>query len=962
MRKVYNSKDLFLEILLLPFTDIEILNKILDPENYFFYNTSDTDHLKRQAQLDKEIVIKIQKKESIYSIDEVFLFIKKLYRQEHRRLKQPSPNQILLEHLRIISAEFLSHREGRVCLKYWKTELGNRGHSLLGPYEGLPKLTLWNSLTRKMSIDLLACNYLNFTQIDGTESKDLFIDDGGTEYKKAKRSSLEVLEGFYNDIALEDMQLESVLQQGISETHLHASAGKNFYQTWEMLMNCSDRPEIRNNIKALEKDRHLFADRSWDLKKMILVANVYRYLLLLSLELDLGSDLKVRGLDHELRAISNNRVGKDTLANLVDEEKSIPIEELSDLVEALESFLEIHKKLDIKPFYRELKTKYVDALAMVYADKGQVNVQTIHSSGCFEYAKSIPENMMLFQVICKLNFSEKPCMSKIFFKYIAIKNTIYQELVQQNQVKGLSNFIDYFKISTQMGKQKKLVGEIIKWEQTLRYQFQDKNLKKIEFRIAMDEKDGSIQKIQEGLLKTLATIIQVYLKIHEEDRLRKLPLMGIIIHFIKVKDEQPNKCWMSYGKEGLKDEFIDHQKSRRLYAKQIIALKDLLYKVEGLSKLIVGIDAANDENAAEPWVFAPIYDYARDGRDVLQTKNKSMLNHLGFTFHAGEDFRHLLTGLRRIDEVVNHFKYHASDRVGHGIVLGINVQNWKRKHPVVILPRIEYLENLLWVWGVYKNQALVDGIDGFLERRIMELANEIYPVMEGITVYELWKSYQAKFKEFVIPKFLSQKSVEQCTNILEGRIQGNYMTRLFCCEIDERHAYVWNSEKLSLTYHCKVYREKMLEPISVSTEEFSVQILEELQQLVRKKLSQEGIIVETNPTSNRAIGEIDDIFEHYIIDLKSKKFIDSTSDESVGKNLMVTINTDDPCVFQTTLSSEFAYIYYALLDRGYAKRDVLEWINEVRINGMSSSFVKDRDFKDYIQELKSLECEIKKFL
>lgn len=59
---------------------------------------------------------------------------------------------------------------------------------------------------------------------------------------------------------------------------------------------------------------------------------------------------------------------------------------------------------------------------------------------------------------------------------------------------------------------------------------------------------------------------------------------------------------------------------------------------------------------------------------------------LRFTFHAGEDFRHIPSRLCRIDEAVEHLKFHAGDRIGHGIALGIAPQKWKNQNPVIIVP------------------------------------------------------------------------------------------------------------------------------------------------------------------------------------------------------------------------------------------------------------------------------------
>ena len=55
---------------------------------------------------------------------------------------------------------------------------------------------------------------------------------------------------------------------------------------------------------------------------------------------------------------------------------------------------------------------------------------------------------------------------------------------------------------------------------------------------------------------------------------------------------------------------------------------------------------------------------------------------------------------------------------------------------------------------------------------------------------------------------------------------------------------------------------------------------------------------------------------------------------------MVTVNSDDPAVFNTNVENELAYIYYAANEFGYSKDIVLEWIDRIRQRGMEASFVR----------------------
>ena len=56
---------------------------------------------------------------------------------------------------------------------------------------------------------------------------------------------------------------------------------------------------------------------------------------------------------------------------------------------------------------------------------------------------------------------------------------------------------------------------------------------------------------------------------------------------------------------------------------------------------------------------------------------------------------------------------------------------------------------------------------------------------------------------------------------------------------------------------------------------------------------------------------------------------------------MVSINSDDPLIFNTNCENELAYMYHALLEKGYSRERVIAWIEKIREYGINSSFVKE---------------------
>lgn len=80
------------------------------------------------------------------------------------------------------------------------------------------------------------------------------------------------------------------------------------------------------------------------------------------------------------------------------------------------------------------------------------------------------------------------------------------------------------------------------------------------------------------------------------------------------------------------------------------------------AKFVTGADAAASEFDTPPEVFAPSFRRLR----------KNGIRH--FTYHAGEDFFHILSGLRAIYEAIEFLGLQAGDRIGHATAAGVDVR------------------------------------------------------------------------------------------------------------------------------------------------------------------------------------------------------------------------------------------------------------------------------------------------
>lgn len=68
-------------------------------------------------------------------------------------------------------------------------------------------------------------------------------------------------------------------------------------------------------------------------------------------------------------------------------------------------------------------------------------------------------------------------------------------------------------------------------------------------------------------------------------------------------------------------------------------------------------------------------------------------------------------------------------------------------------------------------------------------------------------------------------------------------------------------------------------------------------------------------------------------------------------------------VFNTNAENELAYIYHALVHKGYEKERILNWIDKVRQFGMDSSFVRRvKKPSEQIREMEQILEQIREYI
>ena len=384
------------------------------------------------------------------------------------------------------------------------------------------------------------------------------------------------------------------------------------------------------------------------------------------------------------------------------------------------------------------------------------------------------------------------------------------------------------------------------------------------------ENKALINAINKGW-EDLQEYIQEELRISQENA----PKLKLIAHFIKKKDDE-------------KSEDIRHKNLRYEVWTKAKVLALMKANDSAFMKDVVGIDAASSEFDAPPEVFAPSFRYLR----------RKGFKH--FTYHAGEDFFHIISGLRAIYEAVTFNDLGCGDRIGHATAAGISPKQWiENVGKNIFVRQGEYMDDLLFTYHLIlskNNDSLKNNIP-LLVNKIHELSYLIYKKTYSLkTLEDAWK--MRRFCPALL--FSSSRDNALLNEVFDDKEWNDIENELIDLMQDERI-------EILRKYHCKKVREEYEKIIEIETEEFySSSELEILQLLVLEILHEKEIVIETLPTSNVRIGHHFNFDTYHLWNwLKWGK---------EGKAIPpIVVGTDDTGIFATNIYNEYANIYCNLI-------------------------------------------------
>ncbi len=533
-------------------------------------------------------------------------------------------------------------------------------------------------------------------------------------------------------------------------------------------------------------------------------------------------------------------------------------------------------------------------------------------------------------------------LHQALFRYAVLRTHHWQQATQHGQTTGLSYFRRFFgsphrRPRHRQGEYQQLVLErLCSWH----------GLRVLEGRLSPPDEVAS-----EILPWMLACARQVH-----RGRLQKF---GLVIHFIKRDHQRQEERMLERGYPCQR-----HGLLRRSIRRRALRLYRLLAGLSPVAPFIVGIDAANLELAAPPEVFAPAFRFLRElpiepsarcstysdtfciqpELDVLRGGRR-----LGMTYHVGEDFRHLLSGMRAIFEVIEFLRPQPGDRLGHAIALALEPGVWAEQNGFqAVVPKLEWLDTLVWVHHFLgPGHDLVGELE--LEDRIQRLSLEVYGSVRRragdlehdwspLALYDAWRLRQLDPDSLDLEALDSEGEL-RCLPPAPGE-QHQRWAYIQSRVVEEAGKYVGSRDAYHLLSHywmnprVRAQGEKVHLVDMQDRRDQWLELCHEVEERLLEDVQRHQLVIEVNPTVNRFIGPMGRLEDHHVFRMTLDR------EKRLDRRIRVTVNTDNPAVFNTSLSHQYYLLGESLIERGRPEGEVVEWLEWLRKNGEDYSFVR----------------------
>jgi len=599
-----------------------------------------------------------------------------------------------------------------------------------------------------------------------------------------------------------------------------------------------------------------------------------------------------------------------------------------------------------------------------------------------------PETLFIQGALSRIEHDEKngekeTDFSRLFWQVIRVRCLLYRHVVQRPMTPGLQWFVRFF--SRIKPLRKNISGEVLA-RTAASITGEGAGLSSLELRLGTDPNESVCVK----LVKDLEAVAR---PLHEKPKFKffwpkqnddkvdkpceneKLEVGGVF-HFSRKRgggwvSGRPNAFGLdhsfpgrpeSVGKKPPKEtgnstgfRFASFYTEQRQHAQ---ALVSLFQKYPLALRTIRGLDLCTDEAGIPVWVMAPLVRWVREAGQLAANHLKRNFNKtpppLRTSVHAGEDFVHLMSGLRRIDNTVRFLDLQEGDRLGHALALGIDASAWCTNAGRVVQTREERLLDLVWEWSCYakydvevtpKRLAYVSSEIRRLARHIFKDAGDLSDEPDDLVSWWERLHHEKSLRELGFPNKPALSNLP-IRNKLKADSRDDWTRDELDADRSDDSSPV---ERLLRAYlrDESVWRNgRVLETLDLRNLNHEAPALSALQTALQRNIGERCLTIEVNPSSNLLIGDLIDFKNHPLWRMKP---IDTSGNSSP---LSICIGTDNPITFATTLPHEYQLLFDAIVLGGKTHEVAVKWIDEVRAAGMRTRFTLAPDVAKLSEDLR----------
>jgi hypothetical protein len=531
---------------------------------------------------------------------------------------------------------------------------------------------------------------------------------------------------------------------------------------------------------------------------------------------------------------------------------------------------------------------------------------------------------------------------RVFWQVLRVRCLLYRIVVQRPMTAGLQWFIRFFARLQPLRKPLKRARA----ELAYRNAGGEKNqwIAALEVRASLEETSFMLAEELRQLTASWSKVL---------DRVPRTtggfePEFGVILHLQKERD--PKQQWARgkpsargigvhaephpFGAVRLGGRYSTYFASQSMKA---LAAGDLFEAVPEALWVLRGLDVTADELSVPTWVLVPLYRNLeqRSARAAAQCHPPELEPPpLRLTAHVGEDFRHLMEGLRRIFECLQYLLREPGGRLGHATALGVEPRLWAEETGSVMMPAEERLWDLVFEWRLYSHFRVPDelrakgtpGRIASVESQIRQLSLEIFQEPEDGrslgTPSILAMAHDELHRLWVPPSGREQRLGLDAFNgrVAELSFKAEGPPR---AALDILRRYLTDEE---------VYRRGQVLH-DVPLDEAEINALCSVQDALRRCIGARSVVVEINPSSNLLIGNLLDLRNHPTLRLYPPE-----PEEGSPPPVPIALGSDDPVTFSTNCLREYSLLFSAALSAGYSERSVVKWLEDIQRTSMDARF------------------------